>query len=167
MNCRKTINRIILYCWSLIAVVLCICSITLSNAHSAFLFKASIAYDAGNDPSSVAIGDLNGDGNPDLVVTNTYSHGTYLLLGNGDGSFQSAVNYGVGYEPSYVVIGDLNGDCNLDLVTDPVTVLLGNGDGTFQTAMNYNTGERPISVTIGDLNGDTKPDLAVANWFFK
>ena len=72
-------------------------------------------YGAGDGPNSVAIGDLNGDGDPDLAVANMDSNNVSVLLGNGDGSFLSAVNYGAGDGPSSVAIGDLNGDANPDL----------------------------------------------------
>ena len=68
MNYRKTYNRIILIAWSTIAVIFFMCSVTMNNAQAKFLFKARIDYDAGDGPRSVAIGDLNGDGDLDLAV---------------------------------------------------------------------------------------------------
>ena len=62
-------------------------------------FQSAVNYGAGDEPRSVAIGDLNGDGNPDLAVANVGSDNVSVLLGNGDGSFQSAVNYGAGDGP--------------------------------------------------------------------
>ena len=70
MNYRKTFNRIILIAWSTIAVIFFMWSITLNNAQAKFLFKARIDYGAGDGPCSVAIGDLNGDGDLDLAVAN-------------------------------------------------------------------------------------------------
>src|SRR5438105_15911744 len=62
---------------------------------------------------SLAVGDLNGDGHPDIVV----AHGEYekqnraiVLLSNGDGTFQAAQSYQVGIGPGSVAIRDLNGD---------------------------------------------------------
>ena len=86
---------------------------------------------------SVAIGDLNGDGNLDLAVANSSSNNVSVLLGNGDGSFQSAVNYGAGDGPCSVAIGDLNGDGDLDLavanrISDNVSILINTGDGKFE-----------------------------------
>ena len=66
-------------------------------------------------PYSVAIGDFNGDGRPDLAVANVDSNTVSVLLGNGDGTFQAAVNYGVGTKPFSVVVGDFNGDGKPDL----------------------------------------------------
>ena len=131
-------------------------------------FQAAVNYGAGDWPSSVAIGDLDGDGDLDLAVANDDSDDVSVLLGNGDGTFQPAVNYGAGDSPHSVAIGDLNGDGDLDLAvanqsSDDVSVLLGNGDGTFQAAVNYGAGDEPSPVAIGDLNGDGDLDLAVAN----
>ena len=110
MNYRKTFSRITLIAWSTIAVIFFMCAITLNNAQAKFLFKARIDYGAGDRPLSVAIDDLNGDGELDLAVANADSDNVSVLLGNGDGSFQSAVNYGADDGALSVAIGDLNGD---------------------------------------------------------
>jgi hypothetical protein len=129
-------------------------------------FQQAQSYGAGRSPFSVAVGDFNGDGKPDLAVANVSSNNVSILLGNGDGSFQQAVNYAAGSSPRSVAVGDFNGDGKLDLAVanSGVSVLLGNGDGTFQTARNFPAGSTPLSVSVGDFNGDGKLDLAVANY---
>jgi hypothetical protein len=148
-------------------------------------FANAVAYASGGIYAySVATGDVNGDGKPDLVVANecngsNCSHGTVgVLLGNGDGTFQPAVSYGSGgVSAQSVQVADVNADGKLDLVvanctsgdsnctgTGAVGVLLGNGDGTFQPAVSYGSGgAQAYSVATGDVNGDGKPDLLVAN----
>jgi len=116
----------------------------------------------------VAIGDLIGDGNPDLAVANINSITVSVLLGNGNGTFGTKTDFATGSAPLSVAIGDLNGDGKPDLAvanfyTNTVSVLLGDGNGTFGTKTDYGTGSYPYSVRIGDLNGDGKPDLAVAS----
>ena len=59
---------------------------------------------------SVAVGDLNGDGKPDVVTANIDTSSVSVLLGNGNGTFQAAVNYACGTTPEYLVLADLNGD---------------------------------------------------------
>jgi hypothetical protein len=76
---------------------------------------AAVNYGAGATSKSVAVGDLNGDGKPDLAVANYNSNTVSVLLGNGNGTFAAAVNYGTGSFPLSVAIGDLNGDGRLDL----------------------------------------------------
>jgi hypothetical protein len=145
-------------------------------------------YPTGINPVSVAVGDLNGDGQPDLVTANiggdpfatpTPAGTVSVLLGTGNGTFSAATPYPTGSLLALsVAIGDLNGDGKLDLAVanygDPVlstgdgtiSVFLGNGNGTFEAATLYSAGtglSGAQSVAIGDLNGDGKLDLAVAN----
>ncbi len=140
----------------------------VGSAWAGPMFSAPLSFDVGIDPVSVAIGDVSGDGKPDLVTANINDTNVSVLLGNGDGTFQTKVNYGTGDAPYSVAIGDLSGDGKPDLVTanlntTTVSVLLGNGDGTFQTKVDYGTGVGPQSVAIGDVSGDGKPDLVTAN----
>ena len=138
-----------------------------------FSLPTSFSVGPNVEPESVAVGDFNCDGKPDLVTPDAFANSVSVLLGNGDGTFQSAQSYGTGtptvYDfPVFVAVGDFNGDHKPDLVvanqnSNSVSVLLGNGDGTFQTAMNFGVGTAPVSVAVGDLNGDHKLDLVVAN----
>lgn len=158
-----------------------------------FLFMAAVTYDPGGQSFSVAIADVNGDGSPDLLVTNACiavpgsdhnsdcAEGSVsVLLGKGDGTFESAVGYKSGGSLAYsVAVADVNGDGKPDLVVancGPIGVnacqsgnglmgvLRGNGDGTFQPVVTYSSGgSTAVSVAVADLNGDGKPDLLVAN----
>jgi FG-GAP-like repeat/FG-GAP repeat/PASTA domain len=132
-------------------------------------FRAKVDYRTGRTPASVAIGDLNGDGKPDLVAANSSNHTVSVLLNRGDGSFQAKVDYRTGPTPLSAAIGDLNGDGKPDLVAanysnDTVSVLLNTGNGSFQASRSYATGFKPQSVAIGELTGDGKPDLAIADY---
>jgi hypothetical protein len=130
-------------------------------------FAPARSFPAGERPSSVAIGDLNGDRRLDLAVANAGSDDVSVLLGKGNGRFHGGREFAAGDGPSSVAIGDLNGDEQLDLAvanqrSNDVSVLLGSGDGAFQAARGFRAGNGPSSVAIGDLNGDERLDLAVA-----
>ena len=125
-------------------------------------------YPTGNGPYSIAIGDLNGDGKPDLATANSRQSSVSVLANMGDGSFQAKLDYAAGNGPYSIAIGDLNADGKPDLATanaddNTVSVLANRGDGTFQARLDYATGDLPVSVAIGDLNGDAKPELTTAN----
>jgi hypothetical protein len=141
-------------------------------------FQTAVTYPAGSDAGSLAIGDLNGDGFPDVVVSNLRAGTVAVLLGNGDGTFQAAVHYAaaIGKRSNIVALGDFNGDGFLDLAvasggtaasntaddtTGAVEVLLGNGDGTFRNGLIYSAGQGPTFMTMADVNGDGQPDLLI------
>jgi len=131
-------------------------------------FQAARSFGVGNLPTSVAVGDFNGDGLPDLAVTNSISDNVSVPLSNGDGSFQAAISFAAGSGPTSVAVGDFNGDRLPDLavansISNNVSVLLGNGDGSFQAARSFGAGFLPTSVAVGDFSGDGLLDLAVAN----
>jgi hypothetical protein len=139
-------------------------------------FQAAVNYSVGVAPTSVANGDLNGDGKMDLAVANAGLKGSIgtvsVLLGNGDGTFQPATAYSAGYDPLSVAVADMNGDGHADLVVadggsagaySGVSVLLGKGDGSFQAPVGYAFGNIADWVAIADLNGDGAPDLAVTS----
>jgi hypothetical protein len=141
-------------------------SILLGNGDGTF--RAPVTYDVGASPYTVAVGDFNGDGKPDLATADYYDNTARILLGNGDGTFRPGATYGVGVLPIHVAVGDFDGDGRLDLATAndhgySVSVLQGNGDGTFQAPVNYDVGVYPRVVAVGDFNNDGRPDLATAN----
>jgi FG-GAP-like repeat len=118
---------------------------------------------------AVVTADFNGDGKLDLAVTgvqpaNSSNPVVYILLGNGDGTFQAPVAYPISFSPGItapMVTGDFNGDGKLDLVAGH-SVLLGNGDGTFQPAISLPAQYVPSSSDLfvaGDFNGDGRLDL--------
>jgi hypothetical protein len=143
-------------------------SVLLGNGDGTFAARRSFA--ASKSPHYVALGDLNGDGYPDLLVANYLSSNISVLLGNGDGTFRAHVDYPVGMNPHWLALRDLDNDGKLDVVVanggtaNSVSVLLGNGDGTLKPEVRYAAGTGAEAVVCEDFNADGKPDLAVANW---
>ncbi len=142
-------------------------SVLLGNGNGTFQTQQTFA--AGNDPQSVAVGDVNGDGIPDIAVADLTSNTVSVLLGNGNGTFQAPQSFATGDEPFPLALADVNGDSKPDIVVanegdNTVSVLLGNGNGTFQTQQTFATSAMPEAVAVGDVNGDGKPDLLVANY---
>jgi hypothetical protein len=128
----------------------------------------------GKEPDAAAVGDLNGDGNLDIVVTNEQGNGTpgsgtlSVFLGNGNGTFHKAKTYDQSAGVDDVTLGDFNGDGKLDLIaangtTHTLSALLNNGNGTFAAPINAVLTSGASTVALGDFNGDGKLDVVTTN----
>jgi len=146
--------------------------VLLGTGTGGFTAAPGSPFAVGADPQSVAVGDFNGDGKPDLAIANKNDNTVTVLLGTGTGGFITAPGspLPVGTNPTSVAAGDFNGDGKPDLAianagSNSVTVLLGSGTGGFTAATGgpFAVGSFPSSVAIGDFNRDGKPDLAIAN----
>ncbi len=141
----------------------------LSPSRPAFgsTFVVAPSFPLSAAPTSVAVGDLTGDGKAGLVFTRKSSGNVTVLVGDGKGGFKVGVDYPAGTQPGNVQLADINGDGRLDvIVTDSATgavdVLLGNGDGTFGKPVNYQAIANPVAIALGNFRGKGKVDLAVA-----
>jgi hypothetical protein len=132
-------------------------------------FNLAAGYNStGIHVSTLATGDFNRDGVPDLVVANSGLSTLGILLGQGDGTFGEGATDIVGNSLVAAAAGDFNGDGKLDIVAadqgaNAVIVLPGNGDGTFGAPLSYAAGTSPSALAVGDFNGDGRPDAAVVN----
>ena len=145
-------------------------SVLLGNGNGIFQTQVPFSTGSNSSPRAVTLGDVNGDGNLDIITANDSNASASVLLGNGNGTFKGQQTLAVGSNPRAVTLGDVNGDGNLDIITanfadNSVSVLLGNGNGTFKGQQIFAT-NRPYSVTLGDVNGDGRLDITTASYSF-
>jgi hypothetical protein len=145
---------------------------------------ASVAFNQtnitlGEGPGGIVTADFNGDGQPDLAISEPCGAGTVcfsntsgniaILLGRHDGTFFMAPSITVGNIPEALATGDFNGDGKIDIAVanfggSSVTILLNDGLGGFTPAPSTVPVESdPNSIAVGDFNRDGKLDLAVTN----
>lgn len=111
-----------------------------------------------------AVGDLDGDGGPDLVAINNTR--VLVLRGNGRGEFAPSVDYGAGTWPRAVQLADFNSDGMLDIIvanegSSNLTLLTNNGRGQFPLSSQIAAGANSRVLGVGDFNGDNLPDLVI------
>ena len=145
-----------------------------NNGAANFVEPASSPEPAGSFPTALAVGDLDGDTDQDLVVGNQSSGDVNILRNTGAGNFVEPASSPelAGTLPVSIAVGDLDGDNDRDLAianaTEPVgtvTILRNNGNGNFfePATSPESVGNKAISVAAADLDGDGDLDLGVAN----
>jgi len=142
--------------------------LVLAAGASAVTFAPKSDFATGASPFSVAVGDFNADGDPDLVTANAGSSNVSVLLGVPGGGFAPKTDVGAGGGAHGVAVGDFNADGDPDLAVanlsaDTVSVLLGQPGGGFAPKTDFATGSQPRSVAVGDFNADGDPDLVTTN----
>ncbi len=152
-------------------------TVLLGQGNGKFREAEGSPFPCGDAPFAVAIGDVNDDGNPDLVIANSPTitaeskgiDGLWILLGNGSGGFSTLKGspFRTGKSPSRLAIGDLNGDGINDIVTtnynDKSISIFYMGKNGVKTSKTISVGNHPDGVAIHDMNGDGKNDILVGN----
>jgi hypothetical protein len=124
-------------------------------------------YSVGANPQGLAVGDINGDGRLDIVTSSPGSLYTWILSGNGDGTFGTAIRNLMAVPSSNfeVALGDLDGDGKLELVASDGSFaqvafqVPHSGPGPFFSTGSVNLGAPPSSMALIDVNGDGRLDI--------
>ncbi len=144
-------------------------NIRMSNGSGGYLPPVSYFYPFANI-SSIAAGDVNNDGNADLVLAIADSSYLKILTGNGTGTLNAPSLQQVGSRPMGMLIRDLNADGKNDLAvcnesSNSVSILIANNTGGFALPVNVPTGIKPSAIVSGDFNNDGKIDLVTSGSF--
>jgi hypothetical protein len=140
-----------------------------TRAGGAFTFASPVSFSAGYGPLSVAVGDFNGDGRPDLATANSSLGSVKVILNTSAGaviSFGPVTSYDTSTDHAAVAVGDFNGDGTPDLVaarglSDEISVLLGGKNALTQFGVNapaVAVAGTPVTITVTALDANSVRD---------
>ncbi len=141
--------------------------VLLSNGLGGFARSDFDGFYDVDTPVGLAVADLDGGGNLDVVTANYYEATVSVLIGHGDGALHHWSNFATGGHPRAVAVGDFTGDGIPDLVTagiSTVSVLPRLGEGTFAPPIeHYANTFGMTTVAAADFNGDGNLDVVTSD----
>jgi len=153
-------------------------TVLLSDGKGGFNEAAGSPFACGDAPFGLAIGDINADSMPDLVIVNSPSstaeskgiNGMTVMLGNGKGAFTRVKGspFAAGKIPNRIAIGDIDGDGVNDIIvsdndSDKIYLYRMSATGNISAQSTIKVGNHPKGIVIIDLNKDGKGDIVVCN----
>jgi len=150
-------------------------SVYLGDGKGGFSQPNGSPFSAGQNPTDIGTGDVNGDGNLDIGIANHGVKSVTVLLGNGKGQFSFSPGSPFSVEsnphPHGIAVADFNGDKKLDIAIDSwaenkVLLLFGKGDGAFQSpGVKIDVGKMPYQrLRTADVNEDGNADILTSNF---
>jgi VCBS repeat protein/Big-like domain-containing protein len=144
-------------------------SVTILLGNGDGTYGSSQTINLTGEPHGIAVLDVDGDGDWDIVDANVTDDELAMMLNDGNGHFAAPTFFDAGVSGEYALqAGDMNNDGIMDLVVgarngSQIRTLLGNGDGTFTGMAIQNSGGNTWVVALGDLDGDGDLDATCAN----
>lgn len=145
-----------------------------TSTNGTLSFATRVDFSTASFPFGIATGDVNGDGKPDVAITNISASPVVGLFINtsttGNISFATRVDFTTGNTPRGIEINDVDGDGKADIAfsnfgSNNISVLRNTSTGgvpTFAPKVDFVTGTSPYYISLRDIDGDGKPDAAVS-----
>ncbi|MBI1336330.1 MAG: hypothetical protein GC164_05145 [Phycisphaera sp.] len=133
-------------------------SVFIASPLGGFLTEQTITVD--DNQYDLALADVDGDNDLDLIGTDTLAGGMLLMFNNGNGTFTTGTVIGSN-TPQKIVAQDADGDEIVDIVALDGNILFykGNNDGTFEAPVNVTADSNWFDIAVGDVTGDDLPDV--------
>jgi len=145
-----------------------------NSTSGSITLNAVNTFTAGTQPGFLSVGDIDGDGKSDIVVSNYGSANASVFRNTTTVSginFATAVNFTTGTNPQGNILKDFDGDGKLDLAlanrTSGTLAIYKNtstvGTISAATAVTFATNNSPMGMVAPDLDGDSKPEIIISN----